>query len=141
MSAWKICLCATVSGFTTFSAFDMRRLRRRCAPSCTGLLVSSTTTRWFNISLCLPGSLRLGACSLDVEVFVHLAVRDLGHFLELQGQLLLQIMEVIEAEGVRLAIPAQTAYLAITPGSDLSSVQALFDKPGPNRSQQNRDAA
>jgi MscS family membrane protein len=85
--------------------------------------------------------LRLGAYSLDVEIFAHLAVRDLGHFLELQGQLLLQIMEVIEGEGARLAIPAQTAYLAVTPGSDLSSVQALFDKPGPNRSQPNRDAA
>jgi MscS family membrane protein len=84
---------------------------------------------------------RLGAYSLDLEIFAHLAVRDLGHFLELQGRLLLQIMEVIEAESARLAIPAQTAYLAVTPGSDLSSAPALFDKPGPNRSQQNGDAA
>jgi len=84
---------------------------------------------------------RLGAYSLDLEIFAHLAVRDLGHFLELQGRLLLQIMEVIEAESARLAIPARTAYLAVTPGSDLSSAPALFDKPGPNRSQQNRDAA
>ena len=37
--------------------------------------------------------LRLGAYSLDVEIFAHLAARDWGHFLEPQGQLLLQIME------------------------------------------------
>ena len=60
--------------------------------------------------------LRLSAYSLDVEIFAHLAVSDLGRFLELQGQLLLEIMEVIEAEGVRLAIPAQTAYLAVSSG-------------------------
>jgi hypothetical protein len=45
------------------------------------------------------------------------------------------------ATAQRLAIPAQTAYLAVTPGSDLSSLQPLFDKPGPNRPQQNRGAA
>jgi MscS family membrane protein len=85
--------------------------------------------------------LRLGAYSLDVEIFAHLAGRDWGHFLELQGQLLLQIMELIETEGARLAIPAQTAYLAVTSGSDLSSVQALLDTSGPHGSKQNRDAA
>jgi MscS family membrane protein len=85
--------------------------------------------------------LRLGAYSLDVEIFAHLAVRDWGHFLELQGQLLLQVMEVIETEGARLAIPAQPAYLTVSSGSDLSSVQALLDTSGPNGSKQNRDAA
>jgi MscS family membrane protein len=85
--------------------------------------------------------LRLGAYSLDVEIFAYLAVRDWGHFLELQGQLLLQIMEVIETEGARLAIPAQTAYLAVSSGSDLSSVQALLDTSGPHGSKRNRDAA
>jgi hypothetical protein len=58
-----------------------------------------------------------------------------------QGQLLLQVMEVIETEGARLAIPAQTAYLTVSSGSDLSSVQALLDTSGPNGSKQNRDAA
>jgi len=85
--------------------------------------------------------LRLGAYSLDVEIFAHLAARDWGHFLELQGQLLLQIMEVIETEGARLAIPAQTAYLAVSSGSDLSSVQALLDTSGPYSSKENRDTA
>jgi MscS family membrane protein len=85
--------------------------------------------------------LRLGAYSLDVEIFAHLAVSDLGHFLELQGQLLLEIMELIEAEGVRLAIPAQTAYLAVSSGFDRSSVDALLDTSGPRGSKQSRDAA
>ena len=85
--------------------------------------------------------LRLGAYSLDVEIFAHLAVPDLGHFLELQGQLLLQIMEVIETAGARLAIPAQTSYLAVSSGSDLSSVQALLDTSWPHGPKQSRDAA
>jgi MscS family membrane protein len=85
--------------------------------------------------------LRLGACSLEMEIFARLVVRDWGHFLELQGQLLLQIMEVIETEGARLAIPAQTAYLAVSSGSDLSSVQSLLNTSGPHGSKQNRGAA
>ncbi len=85
--------------------------------------------------------LRLSAYSLDVEIFAHLAVSDLGRFLELQGQLLLEIMEVIEAEAVRLAIPAQTAYLAVSSGFDRSSVDALLDTSGPHGSEQGRDAA
>ncbi len=85
--------------------------------------------------------LRLSAYSLDVEIFAHLAVSDLGRFLELQGQLLLEIMEVIEAEGVRLAIPAQTAYLAVSSGFDRSSVDALLDASSPHASEQGRDAA
>ena len=84
--------------------------------------------------------LRLGAYSLDVEIFAHLAARDWGHFLEPQGQLLLQIMEVIETEGARLAIPPQTAHLAASSGSDLSS-ESLLDTPGQRGSKKNRDAA
>jgi hypothetical protein len=68
-------------------------------------------------------------------------VIDLGRFLELQGQLLLEIMEVIEAERVRLAIPAQTAYLAVSSGFDRSSVDALLETLGPHGSEQGRDAA
>jgi MscS family membrane protein len=106
----------------------MRSVLRRI----TGLLDNYPLVQHFPVPVRF---LRLSAYSLDVEIFVHLAVLDLGHFLELQGQLLLQIMEVIEAEGMRLAIPAQSSYLAVTPGSDLTSVQALFDKPSTNRPQ------
>jgi MscS family membrane protein len=55
--------------------------------------------------------LRLSAYSLDVEILTHLAASDLGHFFELQGQLLLETMEVIEAAGVRLAIPRANCLL------------------------------
>jgi hypothetical protein len=75
-----------------------------------------------------------------VEIFAHLTVRDWGQFLELQGLLMLQIMEVIETVGARLAIPAQTAYLAISSGTVQSSVQALLDTSGPRGPRQNRDA-
>ena len=84
--------------------------------------------------------LRLGAYSLDVEIFAHLAVSDLGRFLELQGQLLLQIMEVIEAQGARLASRAQTAHLDVSSGSDRSYVE-LLDTSGQYGPKQNRGAA
>ena len=51
------------------------------------------------------------------------------------------IASLIETEGARLAIPMQTAYLAVSSGSDLSSVQSLLDTSGPHGSKQNRDAA
>jgi hypothetical protein len=65
----------------------------------------------FNSSPWMRGSLQVGfSCAivwimdrsayfLDVEIFAHLVVRDWGHFLELQRQLLLQIIEVIETGG------------------------------------------
>jgi MscS family membrane protein len=104
----------------------------------TGLLEKYPLVKYFPTPVRF---LRLSPYSLDVEIFAHLAVSDLGRFLELQGQLLLEIMEVIEAEGVRLAIPAQTAYLAVSSGFDRSSVDALLNRSGPHGSEQSRDAA
>ncbi len=104
----------------------------------TGLLEKYPLVKYFPTPVRF---LRLSAYSLDVEIFTHLAASDLGRFLELQGQLLLEILEVIEAAGVRLAIPAQTAYLAVSSGFDRSSVDALLDMSGGHGSEQSRDAA
>ena len=103
-----------------------------------GLLEKYPLVRYFSTPVRF---LRLSAYSLDVEIFTHLAATDLGRFLELQGQLLLEIMEVIEAKGVRLAVPAQTTYLAAAPGLDPSSVEALFHTARPQDPEHNRDAA
>ena len=111
---------------------------RRVLQGITGLLEKYPLAKYFPTPVRF---LRLSAYSLDVEIFTHLAVSDLGRFLELQGQLLLEIMEVIEAEGVRLAIPAQTAYLAVSSGFDRSSVDALLNRSGSHGSEQSRDAA
>jgi MscS family membrane protein len=55
---------------------------------------------------------RLGASSLDVEIFAYLLARDWNHFLEIQEDLLLRVMEIIQHAGTEIAFPSQTMYLA-----------------------------
>jgi MscS family membrane protein len=56
--------------------------------------------------------LRLGASSLDVDVLAYVFARDWDHFLEIQEELLLGIMEVVQQAGAEIAFPSQTMYLA-----------------------------
>jgi MscS family membrane protein len=56
--------------------------------------------------------LKVGTSSLEVEVFAYLVARDWPHFLEMQQDLLLRMMETVEAAGAQLAIQSQTVYLA-----------------------------
>ena len=56
--------------------------------------------------------IRLGAFSLDVDVFVYLRTRDWNHFLEIQEQLLFAITEIISRAGTSIAFPSQTTYVA-----------------------------
>jgi len=56
--------------------------------------------------------LRLGAFSIDVEVFAYLDARDWGHFLEIQEGLLLEMMEIVERRGATIAFPTQTVRVA-----------------------------
>jgi MscS family membrane protein len=55
---------------------------------------------------------RLGAFSLDVEVFAYLYARDWPHFLELQEQLLFGVTDVVTRAGTGIAFPSQTMYVA-----------------------------
>jgi MscS family membrane protein len=76
--------------------------------------------------------LRWGACSLDVEIFAYFFERGWSHFLGIQGELLLQIMEIVQTAGARMALPSQTLYLATSSLPDGSSVQELFQTPAPD---------
>jgi MscS family membrane protein len=69
--------------------------------------------------------IRFGPSSLDIEVFAYLNLLDWAQFLEFQGELLLQIMAIVEAEGTHLALPSQTVYVLAS-----SSVRAASDGPG-----------
>jgi MscS family membrane protein len=64
--------------------------------------------------------LRLGAFSLDVDLFAYVFARDWNHFLETQEELLLGVMEVVQRAGAEIAFPSQTMYLA-TDSSEKSS--------------------
>jgi MscS family membrane protein len=64
-----------------------------------------------------PGSarvrfFRLGPSSLDIEVVAYLLAVDGGRFLEIQQELLLSIMEAVDASGTAIAFPSQTLYMA-----------------------------
>jgi MscS family membrane protein len=54
----------------------------------------------------------LGSSSLDVDVFAYVLETSYTTFLEIQEDLLLRIMEIVEASGSGLALPSQTTYIA-----------------------------
>jgi MscS family membrane protein len=62
--------------------------------------------------------LRFGDLSLDLEVFAYILVTEYEPFLHIQEDLLLRIVDIIEASGSGLALPSQTAYLAEDVGLD-----------------------
>jgi MscS family membrane protein len=49
--------------------------------------------------------------SLDVEIFAYLSAGDWTDFMQSQEDLLLQIMDLVDAAGARIAVPARTMYL------------------------------
>ncbi len=55
--------------------------------------------------------IRCGPSSLDLEVAAYIMTTDWQKFLEAQEELLLRIMETIEAHGTATAFPSQTLYL------------------------------
>lgn len=60
--------------------------------------------------------IRFGDSSLDLEVFVYVFAQGMEVFLEIQEDLLLRIMDIIEASGTWVALPSQTSYVAQDPG-------------------------
>jgi MscS family membrane protein len=55
--------------------------------------------------------LRMGAFSLDVEIFAYVFARDWVHFLEIQERLLFGVMEIVSGAGTAIAFPSQTMYV------------------------------
>ena len=57
-----------------------------------------------------------GSTSLDLEIFAYVLTGDRAGFLEVQEDLLLRIMDIVEASGTGFAFPTSTTYLARDPG-------------------------
>jgi len=55
---------------------------------------------------------RIGASSLDVEIFAYVFASDWNNFLEIQEELLYGVMELVQKVGTAIAFPSQTLYLA-----------------------------
>ena len=61
--------------------------------------------------------LRLGAFSLDVDIFAYLQASDWNHFLEVQESLLFGITDIVARAGAEIAFPSQTMYIDNAPTS------------------------
>jgi MscS family membrane protein len=80
------------------------------------------------------GSVRIrflgfGSSSLDVEVFAYIYTLDFGAFLEIQEDLLLRILDAVQAAGTRMALPSQTTYLVSDSKSEERSLPEVLKIP------------
>ena len=55
--------------------------------------------------------LGFGESSLNVEIFAYVYAQDWNDFLRVQEELLLQVMDLVQAAGARIALPSQITYL------------------------------
>ena len=69
--------------------------------------------------------LGFGSSSLDVEVFAYIYAIEFADFLEIQEELLLRMMDAIQAAGTRIALPSQTTYLAPGAGQERAGVPEI----------------
>jgi hypothetical protein len=64
--------------------------------------------------------------ALEIEIFAYLLARDWSNFLEIQGELQIQIMEIVEAAGTRIAplpsalVQSQTGAATVGVGNELN---------------------
>jgi|HubBroStandDraft_1064217.scaffolds.fasta_scaffold32877_2 MscS family membrane protein len=63
--------------------------------------------------------------SLTLEVFCYVLTRDNNEFLAIQEDLLLRIVEIVEASGTTIAFPSRTVYLGRDPGVDKEKAAAV----------------
>ena len=63
--------------------------------------------------------------SLTLEVFCYVLTRDNNEFLAIQEDLLLRIMDIVEASGTGFAFPSRTVYLGRDTGLDKEKTTAI----------------
>jgi MscS family membrane protein len=69
-----------------------------------------------------------GSSSLDIEVLAYVLTIDYAIFLAIQEDLLLRIMDIIEASGTSVAFPSQTTYLVEDGGLNRARSQEAVKK-------------
>ena len=71
---------------------------------------------------------KFGDYSLDIEIFVYVETGKLLEFLGVQEDLLLRIMDIVEAAGTDFAFPSQTTYLSQDSGLDQERIRTAEDQ-------------
>ena len=69
---------------------------------------------------------RFGTSSLDLEVFAYVLTSNYDRFVEVQEDLLLRIMDIIEASGTVIASPSSIIYLTRDSGLDEEKKQGAI---------------
>lgn len=69
---------------------------------------------------------KFGGSSLDCEIFAYVLATDYEAYLKIQEELLLRIMDTVEASGTAVAFPSQTMYMAKDPGLDAEKSNAAI---------------
>jgi MscS family membrane protein len=67
----------------------------------------------------------LGTFSLDFEIFAYIRARDWPDFLQIQGELLLRIMEILQEGSIQMAVEPRDVSLTAIPESNGESPQAM----------------
>lgn len=78
-----------------------------------------------------PARVRLvgcGADSLNVEIFALVNASDFNDFVEVREDLLLRMMDVVEASGTGFAFPSRTLYMARDKGMSEDKTQSAEEK-------------
>jgi MscS family membrane protein len=91
-------------------------LRKETSSSQVRSFIESTTKLLTQYPNAEPASvrvsfLRLGAFSLDVEIFAYLFAQDWPRFLQIQGDLLLRVMEILEEACIQMAVQPHSVSL------------------------------
>jgi MscS family membrane protein len=68
-----------------------------------------------------------GNSSLDLEIFAYALEKEYEPFLHVQEDLLLRIMDIVEASGSGFAFPSQTAYIGKDSGLDAEKSQKAME--------------
>jgi MscS family membrane protein len=68
-----------------------------------------------------------GKSSLDLELFAYVLETEYETFLHIREDLLLRIMDIIEASGSGFAFPSQTTYIARDSGLDAAKSQKAME--------------
>jgi MscS family membrane protein len=76
----------------------------------------------------------IGESSFDLEIFCYILTSDLGQFFAIREDLLLNILDLMAAKGIGLAVPARALHLT----QDQSLHDQILDQQSP---QQRRRAA
>jgi MscS family membrane protein len=77
-----------------------------------------------SLRVCLIG---FGESSLDIEVFAYVFEKEYRLFLTVQQDLLLRIMDIVEASGSGLAFPSRTTYVAQDSGLNAAKRQQAIE--------------